>query len=548
MALESVTIRHSAPAAARFPGLAIVSVVGRRALRGALIWGGVFALLTWILVSQFHKEYPTAAARARLVKTMADNVGWQALFGPTHNLDTVAGYTAAHLIGIGGLIVAVWGLLAGTRLLRGEEDAGRWEPLLAGQTTRGRAAAGALAGLGGALLALWAVTAAALVGFGRTASPAFPVGASLFAAVAAVATAAIFLAVGAFASQLAATRHQAAMLAATIFGAAYLLRLIAYSGSSLRSLRWASPLSWVDELRPLTGSQPLLLLPIAGVVALLVALTIVLAGRRDLGASVLPSRESAAARTRHLNGPLGLAWRLDRGRAVGWIAGLATGGLLFGSLTKTSEDVWRNQSGGVIGRLGGASGGAAYLGITFLIVALLVTLAAASQVAATREEEADGYLDHLLARPLSRLPWLAGRFAISAATLVTMGILTGLAAWAGAASAGAHVSFSSLLAAGVNVIPAGIFVLGAGTLVHGLVPRLAAPAAYGLVAWSFLVEIVGANIGAAGWLLNLSVLHHLARAPAVDPRWGSATVLAALGIAAAIAGALTFAHRDLKSA
>ncbi len=33
---------------------------------------------------------------------------------------------------------AVWGLLTATRLLRGEEDAGRWELLLAGQTTRER--------------------------------------------------------------------------------------------------------------------------------------------------------------------------------------------------------------------------------------------------------------------------------------------------------------------------------------------------------------------------------------------------------------------------
>jgi putative exporter of polyketide antibiotics len=33
-----------------------------------------------------------------------------------------------------------------------------------------------------------------------------------------------------------------------------------------------------------------------------------------------------------------------------------------------------------------------------------------------------------------------------------------------------------LLGAGVNVIPAGIFVLGAGTLVYGLAPRFAAVA------------------------------------------------------------------------
>ena len=46
------------------------------------------------------------------------------------------------------LLGAVWGLLTSTRLLRGEEDGGRWELLLAGRTTRRRAAAQALAGLG----------------------------------------------------------------------------------------------------------------------------------------------------------------------------------------------------------------------------------------------------------------------------------------------------------------------------------------------------------------------------------------------------------------
>jgi putative exporter of polyketide antibiotics len=49
------------------------------------------------------------------------------IFGVAHHLDTVGGYAAYHAIGVGGIIAAVWGLLAGTRLLRGEEDTGRWE-------------------------------------------------------------------------------------------------------------------------------------------------------------------------------------------------------------------------------------------------------------------------------------------------------------------------------------------------------------------------------------------------------------------------------------
>lgn len=535
-------------AVSRHPALAATAVVARRAWRGALIWGAVFGVSVWWLASDFAKEYPTAGDRAKLVATFGSNVGWSALFGPVRDLGTVAGYTATHLVGVYGLIGAVWGLLAGTRLLRGEEEAGRWELLLAGQTTRRRATAAAVAGLGIALLLLWSVTAAATVAVGRTADARFSVTASLFAATAMVALAAMFLAVGALCSQLAATRRQAAGLAAAVFGAAYLLRLIAYSGTSVRWLRWASPLGWVDELRPLTSSRPVMLVPIVGFIAALVAATIIVAGRRDLGAGVLPARDTRAPRTRFLNGPVGLAHRLGRGTALGWIAGLAVGGLLVGLLAKTTAEVWANQSGGVVVNLAGTTGAGAYLGVTFLLFAFLIAMAAAGQVAATREDEAEGYLDNLLGRPVARLPWLGGRFAVSAAHLAAFGVVAGLFTWFGAASTGAGLSFATVLAAGVNLIPAGIFVLGIGTLAHGIAPRFAGPVAYGLVAWSFLVEIVGASIGASPLLLDLSVLHHIARAPATSVRWDSAAVLIAIGLAAAAVGALAFARRDLTGA
>lgn len=545
--VDTLTVRRPAPLT-RVPGLVPVGLVARGAMRGALIWGAVFGLMVLQLVSEFDTSYPTAADRARLVETMANNVGWNALFGPARRLDTVPGYVASHLIGVGGLIVAVWGLLAGTRLLRGEEDAGRWELLVAGQTTRRRAAASAVAGLGAALLVLWTITAAAIVVVGRSPDARFSVSASLFAAVAAAAPAAMFLAVGALCSQLAATRRQAAVLAAGVFGVAYVFRLIAYAGSSLRWLRWASPLSWVDEFQPLTDSRPLLLVPISAFIAALVAAIVVLAGRRDLGASFLPAHDSAAPRTRFLNTPLGLAARLDRRMALGWIAGLAAWGFISGMFTKATEDIWENQSGGVIAELGGATGGEAFLGLGFLLVALLIGMAAAGQVSATREEEADGYLDHLLARPVARVRWLAGRFTVAAGVLVGIGVVTGLFTWVGATSTGAGIRLSSLLAAGVSTIPVGIVVLGIGTLVHGLAPRIAGTVAYAIVAWSFLVEILGASLGVGRWLLDTSVLHHIARAPAVGVRWDSAAMLVTVGLVAALIGALAFARRDLEGA
>ena len=70
----------------------------------------------------------------------------------------------------------------------------------------------------------------------------------------------MFLAVGAFTSQLAGTRRQAASYAASFLGVSYAVRMIADAGVGLHALIWVSPLGWVEELRPLTAPHPLALL------------------------------------------------------------------------------------------------------------------------------------------------------------------------------------------------------------------------------------------------------------------------------------------------
>lgn len=97
-------------------------------------------------------------------------------------------------------------------------------------------------------------------------------------------------------------------------------------------------------------------------------------------------------------------------------------------------------------------------------------------------------------------------------------------------------------------MPVGVLVLGIGTPAHAVAPRLAAVVAYGVVAWSFLLEIIGASLGVSHWLLDLSMLHHVSRAPAQAVNWNTAAILIALGITATAAGALVFGRRDLVSA
>ena len=143
----------------------------------------------------------------------------------------------------------------------------------------------------------------------------------LFLAAALVAAAAEFLAVGAMASEVMPTRGRAASLAAAFFGAAFMLRALGDSARTVHWLVYVSPLGWVEELHPLGGSQPLWLLPIAGLAAGCGLLTVFLAGRRDLGTSLLSDQDTAAPRLAMLGSPLLLTVRLWRASIASWLAG-----------------------------------------------------------------------------------------------------------------------------------------------------------------------------------------------------------------------------------
>jgi ABC-2 type transport system permease protein len=530
-------------------GRVVTGLVARRAARGGLLWGAVTAFIVASSVEGFVSAYPTLESRQQLARTLGLNKGVQVLLGTPHRIDTVAGFTSWRSLGIVIFVGAVWALLAATRLLRGEEDAGRWELLVAGQTTRRRAAAGAVAGLGAGLAVLFIVTALGVVAAGRLGASRFPLGACLFLSIALTAPAAIFLVVGALAAQLAPTRRQAATLAAGVFGAAFVLRVVADSAASLAWLRWLTPLGWVYELRPLTGSHLVPLVPLAVFTVGLAALAVHLAGRRDVGAGLLPAHDRAEARTTLLGGPFGLAVRLSRPGVLGWVAGVAGLSVVFGLVAQSLATASSSLLDEAFARLGARqSGPEAYLGMFFVIVGALIAFCAAAQVAATREEEAEGRLDALLVRPVSRTTWLAGRVAVSAGAVVALGLAAGVAGWAGTASQHAGIGLSRLLGAGLNIVPPALFVLGLGTLAHGLAPRLAGPLVYAVVASSFILNLVGMVGTSSRWLLDLSLFHHLALVPAASVRWESAAVMVGIGLAGAVGGAAALRRRDLAGA
>ncbi|MGZ4204634.1 MAG: hypothetical protein ACXVQV_03835 [Actinomycetota bacterium] len=534
----------------RAAGVVLATTAKRAGKQGAL-WGYLFGAMIYATARQYPSLFPDAASRAKIAFSVQGNAGFEALFGQIHGIDTVAGYTA-YKVGMTLMILgAIWGLLLATRLLRGEEDAGRWELFLSGQTTRARAATQAAIGLGVGVIALWAPTAILTIAIGTSSKVNISVGASLFFATSVVASAAMFMAIGMLVGQLSATRHDANVIGAGVLAGSYLVRMAADSDAGIRWLRWASPLGWIEELRPLTGSRGFAFLPIVALVTVVVAVSIRLAKQRDLEASAFASRDTGKPRTFLLGGQAGLTVRLTRPAIIAWTVAMVATGLVFGLVAQAAGTALRGSPTleRVISRLGGTRAGVeSYLGLTFAIAAGLVAIAVAGQIAAIRNEEAAGHLDHLLVRPVGRWRWLTVRLCVGAGLVVGASVLAGLAAWAGAASQHTGVPVSDLIKAGLNVTPPALFVLGVGGLAFGVWPRGSIGVAYGLVVWSFVIETFASITSSSHWLRDTSPLLHIAPAPAAAPNWTAAAWLVGLGLLAAGAGVAAFWRRDLVGA
>jgi len=535
----------------RSPQTVISRFVARRTMRSAVLWALVFGGYLASKAIGFVDLYPTVASRLKIAQTFSNNIGIELLVGRAPHDASTAAYAAWNCAGIMVVIGAIWAFLLATKYFRGEEESGRWESLLAGQTTARRAAVNTFAGLATSLSVFYAVMALLFIAVGKSHGVDFGVGASLFFALAVILGITLYLCVGALLSQLLPTRGRAASVTGVILGICFLARAI----GDITNMHWLldiTPLGWVEKLQLLSHSRPLWLIPFVVVIAILAGLTIFLAGRRDLDASIFSDQAAAKPRLRLLNSPLGLAARLSRAASLGWLSGIFIMAVLYGLITKSTAQVFSQSASfqKVLGRLAQQarlSSALAFLGMVFFIQMVVIMAYAAGSVAAIRRDEAEGYIDNFLVRPVSRSRWLLGRLTVIGAVIILAGALTALGSWAALASQHTGISFHTLASASINALAPALLTVGAGIFVFGIYPRLTSIAAYGVLAWSFLIEMISSGLKLNHWILDTSILSHVAFAPAVNPRWSTDLIVAAIAVALGVLGSVAFRSRDLQA-
>jgi ABC-2 type transport system permease protein len=228
--------RRPAGRAARGPA----SAVAARAFRGARLltvtFAYLFAAFSFVQPVGYRRAYPALPARLAFARGFGGNTGLRLFYGEPYDLLTVAGYSAWRVGGTLAIAAAAFGMLAAVQALRGEEDAGRTELVLAGVIGRRAAYWAAMAAIGAATLVLWAAEFAGLAA-GR-----LPVAGSAYLALATASVIPVFAGVGALASQIAPSRRIAAEISGAAVGLFFLLRVIADTVAGASWLRWATPL------------------------------------------------------------------------------------------------------------------------------------------------------------------------------------------------------------------------------------------------------------------------------------------------------------------
>jgi ABC-2 type transport system permease protein len=499
------------------------------------VWVAVNALMVLSMPNTLKGLYGTEAERTDLLHQVAGNSSLRALIGPALG-DSLGALTAWRVGVYAGALAAVTGLLVVVRHTRDEEESGRQELVASGAVGRRASLTAALlaAAVANGVLAL--LVAAGLAGQGAAGALALGLGLA--------AVGMVFATMAAIVAQLTESARLARGLTAGVLGAAFVLRAAGDAatddGSSV--LTWLSPLGWLENLRPYADERWWVLLLFAAAVLVQGAVAYVLAGRRDVGMSFMPTRPGPAA------GRLGtagaLAWRLQRGSVLGWSIGFFLAGVVYGGLTDDAADLVGDNENAreIFQRMGGHSGITdAFLASMTGMLGLVAALYVVASVLRLSGEETSGRAEPVLANAVGRLRWASGHLAIAFGGTVLIMLLAGLGF-----AVGYGKEVGPILAACLVQV-AGVWVIGGvAVLLYGVLPRGAA-AAWGIAGAVLLIGWIGPALDVPQAVLDVSPFGHLPKLPGGSMEWAPVLILLALSALLVTAGLAGLRRRDLTT-
>jgi len=525
-----------------------------------LAWGFALGLFAFV---DFSESTPTMMA------TFGSLAPLFRFLGDPYQIQTPEGFITWRIMELFvPLAICFWPILAGSRLVRGEEERGSMDVLLATPRSRTRLLLSKLSALLSALILIGLLLALGLIaGQARLEGHANVVKALLVGLNASL-LAFFFGSLALLFSQFVTSRAVAAGWAS---GLLVLSVLLDSTGRLLPGswVQYLSPFYYYNLNRPLIPSfpdQPLAAVLLASLAVLCAGVSLLLFARRDIGGvafSRLGKQESANHYTLR---SLSLAERALSTQSVGlhalnrdrWSAFWWGLGVIFGcayclviALSTQQAFYELTQKTPLLQHLffdTPINTNAAMLGtflFTFmppLVVAFALTLAL--KWAADLE---NGRLEVLFSTPQARSKVLLERFGANALLVLLAPLLTWLVMLIVAQLAHLDVNQGRIFAASFNMFPMALVTLG---LVYALAGRLRyAPLISVLCAYivlSYMQELLEGTITMPVWLMDLSIFHVYGNPVFLGVNWTNFLGMTGVAVVLLVISLVQFRYADIE--
>ena len=527
-------------------------------------WGVGMGLVMFEVQATVGSLVSTPAARATLV-SLASSFAWNA--DPVA-VDTVGGY-ATWKVGIFFLLVAIWPLMACSRLLRGEEERGSLDVLLSLPRGRLRVALEKLAAVWTALLLMGLLIALITFAGGKSFNADYSLGDALLFGLNLVLICGVFGSIALLLSQFTQERGTAAGVTGGLLLVFIVLDMVHRVIPGTEWLSRLSPVYYYNLSKPLVpsyGTNPGAMLVLLGLSVLLSGAALWLFVRRDVGATVaLPSFLRLPERTVRPEQALPVnAWSLRSvyARSLAkmafptfwWTLGIAGFAAWMVVVVKQIEGQLKTLAASssflrdLITKVGGGdvNFNANLLSALFVLLPLLLMAFAVTQANRWAADEEEGRQELVLATPQPRLTVLLARFGALTTATVIIGVLTLAATALASAVSGLALDGGNLAAATLSIIPLGLLMAALGYLFSGWL-RTAVDTgllSFLLVIW-FFITFIGPGLNWPDTTLRLSAIHYYGT-PLLHglPLLDTLGVLAA-GVVALALASVRFMRKDI---
>ena len=527
-------------------------------------WGIGIGLLIYVVLASFPSLVETPEARAALV-SLGPSFAWIA---EPIKIDTPGGY-ATFKYGFTVLVMALWPLLASSRMLRGEEERGSMDVLLSMPRGRGRVALEKLAAIWTALLGMGLLIGLLTYAGGMRVNADFSLGDALLSGLNLALICGVFGSLALLISQFTQERGTAAGLTGGLLLIFIVLDMVHRVIPNTEWISRLSPIYYYNLNKPLVPGYGIN----AGALLVLLALSMILSGvaiwlfvRRDIGGTVklpvwlrLPERAARPEQALPVN-----AWSLrsvfTRGLgmmvvpAFWWtlaIAGFAAWMVLVVKQTESQLATIYQSSPilkDLITKVGGGdvATNASILSALFTFLPLLLMAFAVTQVNRWAADEEDGRLEMVLATPQPRLNVLLARFAALTTVIVIIGVLTLAATELAALAAGLKLDGGNVAVATLSMIPMGLLIAAIGFLFSGWL-RTAIDTgllSFLLVIW-FFITFVGPELNWPEGVQKLSAFYYYGTPLLHGLSLGNMLLVLAVAIVALALASVRFVRKDI---